>query len=47
MSEIVLAKGARDVYADRQQEFHEISKEEAKAVLRQAHSEKLTHSIMR
>jgi len=47
MSEIVLSQGSRDVYSSRQKEFRPITKEAAKAVLRQAQSEKLTHSIMR
>ncbi len=47
MSEIVLSQGVRSVYIDRQKEFRTVSKDEAKAVLRQAHAEKLTHSIMR
>jgi hypothetical protein len=47
MSELVLGKGVKEVYAHRQKEFLSISKEAAKAVLRKAHDAKLTHSIMR
>ena len=47
MSEIVLSRGARDVYKDRQREFRAVTKDEAKSILRQAHAEKLTQSIMR
>ncbi len=47
MSEIVLGKGSREVYASREKTFRTISREEAKEVLREAHARKLTHSIMR
>jgi hypothetical protein len=47
MSEIVLGKGGRALYSTRTQEFHQISPEDAKKVLRQAHSSRLTQSIMR
>jgi hypothetical protein len=47
MSEIVLGNGSVEVYADKQKEFHQISKEEAKGILRQAHQKHLTQSIMR
>ena len=47
MSEIVLGKGGREVYASRFKEFRHISAEEAKKVLREAHSRHLTQSIMR
>lgn len=47
MSEIVLASGTKEVYSSRVKEFHEISREEAKKVLRQAHKKRLTLSIMR
>jgi hypothetical protein len=47
MSEIVLGKGGREVYARRAKEFHSISAQEAKKVLREAHSRHLTQSIMR
>jgi hypothetical protein len=47
MSEIVLGNGSQDVYASRVNEFHAVSKEEAKKVLREAHANKLTQSIMR
>ncbi|MBN1189864.1 MAG: ferredoxin-like protein [Dehalococcoidales bacterium] len=46
MSEIVLESGSKEVYASRCKEFKAISKEEAKEVLRQAHRNHLTHSIM-
>jgi hypothetical protein len=47
MSEIVLGNGSSEVYATRAKEFHSITKEEAKRVLRQAHDRRLTQSIMR
>jgi hypothetical protein len=47
MSEIVLGNGSREVYASRVKEFRQVSKEEAKTVLRQAHARNLTQSIMR
>jgi len=47
MSEIVLGNGSRNVYASRQKEFREVSREEAKKVLREAHARNLTQSIMR
>ncbi|HSW56911.1 MAG TPA: ferredoxin-like protein [Dehalococcoidales bacterium] len=47
MSEIVLGKGRREVYASRSKEFRQISREEAKNVLQQAHKNHLTLSIMR
>jgi hypothetical protein len=47
IGEIVLSRGARHIYADRNKELRPVSKEEAKAVLRKAHAKKLTHGIMR
>jgi hypothetical protein len=47
MSEIVLGNGSSEVYATRVKEFRQLSKEEAKEMLRQAHRERLTQSIMR
>jgi hypothetical protein len=47
MSEIVLGNGSNEVYGDKQKEFRQISKEEAKNILRQAHEHRLTQSIMR
>jgi hypothetical protein len=47
MSEIVLGNGSSEVYAGKEKEFRQISKGEAKAVLRQAHQQRLTQSIMR
>jgi len=47
MTEIVLGNGSSDVYASRVEEFHQISKDEAKEILREAHRNHLTHSIMR
>jgi hypothetical protein len=47
MSEIVLGKGGREVYATRVKEFRPISTEDAKKVLREAHAKHLTQSIMR
>lgn len=47
MSEIVLGKGGQQVYATRVKEFQQISKDEAKEVLRRAHAQHLTQSIMR
>ena len=47
MSEIVLGNGSSDVYATRVKEFHPVSKEEAKEILRQAHQKRLTQNIMR
>jgi hypothetical protein len=47
MSEIVLGKGGREVYARRAKEFRTINAEEAKKVLRDAHARHLTQSIMR
>ena len=47
MSEIVLGKGGKQVYASRVKEFRQIAKEEAKEILRRAHSQHLTQSIMR
>jgi hypothetical protein len=47
MSEIVLGDGSSEVYADRQKEFRQISREDAKEILRQAHQKRLTQSIMR
>lgn len=46
MSEIVLGEGSEN-YASREKEFHTISKDEAKKILRQAHQKGLTQSIMR
>jgi hypothetical protein len=47
MSEIVLGNGSSEVYATRQKELRPVSKDEAKEILRQAHRERLTQSIMR
>ena len=47
MSEIVLGNGSSEVYASRVKEFRQISRDEAKKVLRSAHKRQLTHSIMR
>jgi hypothetical protein len=47
MTEIVLGSGMKEVYASRQKEFRQVSREEAKDVLRQAHKNRLTLSIMR
>jgi hypothetical protein len=47
MSEIVLGNGTSEVYADREDEFRSISKEEAKDILRQARKKNLVQSIMR
>jgi hypothetical protein len=47
MSEIVLGKGGREVYASRAKEFRSITRVEAKEVLRQSHARRLTQSIMR
>jgi hypothetical protein len=47
MSEIILGNGSEEIYASRVKEFHPISKEEAKQVVRAAHANKLTQSIMR
>lgn len=47
MSEIVLGNGLNEVYAARRKDFHVISKEEAKEIVRQAHEKNLTQSIMR
>jgi hypothetical protein len=47
MSEIVLGNGSSGVYAARQKEFRQVSKEEAKETLRQAHQKRLVLSIMR
>jgi hypothetical protein len=47
MSEIVLGKGGREVYAAKARDFHNITREEAKQVLRTAHASHLTQSIMR
>jgi hypothetical protein len=47
MSEIVLGNGSSKVYADRTDEFRSVSKEEAKAILRQARKDNLLQSIMR
>ncbi len=47
MSEIVLGRGGKEVYASRVKEFRTVSKEEAKNVLRQAHANGLIQSIMR
>jgi hypothetical protein len=47
MSEIVLGDAASDIYSARIKELQEISKLEAKEILRQAHRDRLTHSIMR
>jgi hypothetical protein len=47
MSEIVLGNGSSKVYSGRKKEFHPISKEAAKGILRAAHEKHLTQSIMR
>jgi hypothetical protein len=47
MTEIVLSSGSSKIYVDRKDEFHPVSKEEAKNVLRQAHKNNLIQSIMR
>jgi hypothetical protein len=47
LSEIVLGNGSSEVYASRVKDFHPVAKDEAKKVLRQAHAQHLTHSIMR
>jgi hypothetical protein len=47
MSEIVLGRGGREVYATRVKEFRRVSSEEAKKVLRAAQASHLTQSIMR
>ncbi|MDD5703016.1 MAG: ferredoxin-like protein [Dehalococcoidales bacterium] len=47
MSEIVLGNGSTEVYASRVKEFRQISREEAKGILRQAHAQHLVQSIMR
>ncbi len=47
MSEIVLGNGSNEVYASRVKEFQTIAKEQAIKVIRSAHTNKLTHSIMR
>jgi hypothetical protein len=47
MSEIVIGHGGKEVYSSRVKEFQSISKEEAKNVLRRAHANGLTQSIMR
>jgi hypothetical protein len=47
MSEIVLGQGLSEVYAGREKEFRQISREEAKTILRLAHQKRLTQSIMR
>jgi hypothetical protein len=47
MSEIVLGSSSSDIYAARRKDFHTISKEEAREILRHAHQQKLTQSIMR
>jgi hypothetical protein len=46
-SEIVLGNGSSEVYSSRSQEFHAVSRDDAKQILRQAHAQHLTHSIMR
>ncbi len=46
MNEIVLGDGSADIYASRQSELRQISKEEAKSILKQAHQKRLTQSIM-
>ena len=45
-SEIILGDSS-ETYVDRKKEFHNVSKNEAKKVLRQAHQKGLTQSIMR
>ena len=47
MSEIVVGIGAEVFSQIRTDEFHEISKEAAKDILRQCHQKQLTHTIMK
>jgi hypothetical protein len=47
MSEIVLGNGSSEIYTARSKEFRQVSREEAKEILRQAHKDRLTQSIMR
>jgi hypothetical protein len=47
MSEIVLGNGSSEIYATRQKEFSQVSKEEAKEIIRQAQQKRLALSIMR
>jgi hypothetical protein len=47
MSEIVLGNGSAEIYSKRQKEFRQISRVEAKQILRKAHGQRLTQSIMR
>jgi hypothetical protein len=47
MSEIVLNNSSSGVYADRTGEFRQVSKEEAKEILRKARQNNLIQSIMR
>jgi hypothetical protein len=47
MSEIVLGDGFSKVYSSRIKDLRNVSREEAKEVLRQAHQKRLTQSIMR
>jgi hypothetical protein len=46
MNEIVLGNSPEE-YADKSKQFRQISKEEAKEILRQAHRNRLTQGIMR
>jgi hypothetical protein len=47
MSEIVLGNSSSEIYASRMKELKKISKVEAKIILKKAHDEHLTQSIMR
>ncbi len=47
MSEIVLGDALAEIYVSRKKELRQISKEEAKSILRQAHQKRLVQSIMR
>lgn len=47
MSEIVLSDGSAEIYASRLKEIRKVSRKEAKELLRRAHREHLTQSIMR
>jgi hypothetical protein len=47
MSEIVLGNSGKEIYSQQNKEFHPVSREEAKTILRQAHQRHLAQSIMR
>ena len=47
MTEIVLGDGSSDICASRVKELQGVSRLEAKEILRKAHRDRLTHSIMR